>query len=800
MKKFFKKILAPLLASFILCSSVAFAATPEDTKEDFSFKKLYGRQHTTVEKDWYEELPGFLSFLSKTEIWTSDIPSTPPVASTADIEVYDTLTLTEDLTVSGHKSWYADDGGKLTGCIPPRFGSGYAVRIFDNGLTEITSSDAVNWNFDYENCVLWFYNDPTGTYTSPFKAKVYHYIGNTDVGLWSSNGSDIYYNAGSVGIGTDTPTAEFEVAESGATNLKVSSYSTNNISTASLLLDKSYTNTVDTLVETVTGSYNGGIYFRGVNGSNVRTNGAVIQSLQDGAASATYIPAELQFYTSNSTTGNEKVMTLDKDANVGIGVDAPSQQLDISGNFELQPTTFADQSGIIYKDTYTFLHDFNYGNNGVATTNGHNTFVGEDAGNFTMGSTAISNLQASENVGFGYRALQNNTIGYRNTALGSYALVNNTEGTFNMSLGRASMRENTTGSNNTAIGVASLEHNISGNRNSVVGYSAGRHFGVTPNWNADFLTDVDYSIYIGYLARAKEDSVTNEIVIGENAVGNGSNTVTIGNTSVTNTYLMGNVQTDNGALFIEETTTPTARTDYGAIYPKTDNMLYFQDGGGTEHIIQTSDSFFAEMFMYESSGTETVGETNQYYAISEEFGTGILEGFTFVAGSNGSGDVTTSGGGSAINVNDTAHGLLDGDYVNIQCGTALQSGTSIVTYVGVNDFTLAIAYQADETCTWQEGDYLLAGTGSAGKYLFDFSLTASAGAASKNFKFEGVQNATHLDNVAFEITTSGTNHQSSMSSGMITVADGDRIWGQFKNETDAQDLNYEHANINLVRL
>jgi len=43
--------------------------------------------------------------------------------------------------------------------------------------------------------------------------------------------------------------------------------------------------------------------------------------------------------------------------------------------------------------------------------------------------------------------------------------------------------------------------------------------------------------------------------------------------------------TGEGALHILETTTPTAIANYGAIYAKTDNKLYFQDGAGTEHEI-----------------------------------------------------------------------------------------------------------------------------------------------------------------------------------------------------------------------
>lgn len=42
------------------------------------------------------------------------------------------------------------------------------------------------------------------------------------------------------------------------------------------------------------------------------------------------------------------------------------------------------------------------------------------------------------------------------------------------------------------------------------------------------------------------------------------------------------------ALCIKETTTPTADTNYGKIYTKTDNLLYFQDGAWSEHEVPLS--------------------------------------------------------------------------------------------------------------------------------------------------------------------------------------------------------------------
>lgn len=38
-----------------------------------------------------------------------------------------------------------------------------------------------------------------------------------------------------------------------------------------------------------------------------------------------------------------------------------------------------------------------------------------------------------------------------------------------------------------------------------------------------------------------------------------------------------------GQIFLMECTTPTAMTNYGCLYTKADNKLYFQDGAGAEH-------------------------------------------------------------------------------------------------------------------------------------------------------------------------------------------------------------------------
>ena len=48
------------------------------------------------------------------------------------------------------------------------------------------------------------------------------------------------------------------------------------------------------------------------------------------------------------------------------------------------------------------------------------------------------------------------------------------------------------------------------------------------------------------------------------------------------------VTVTGGILAFQETTTPTPLVNYGKIYTKTDNALYFQDGAGVEHTVTIS--------------------------------------------------------------------------------------------------------------------------------------------------------------------------------------------------------------------
>jgi hypothetical protein len=174
----------------------------------------------------------------------------------------------------------------------------------------------------------------------------------------------------------------------------------------------------------------------------------------------------------------------------------------------------------------------------------------------------------STNTRIGFGSLGSNTSGSENTSVGYLSLQNNTVGGSNTVLGYGSMTANTSGTQNIAIGNTTFVSNTTGNTNIAIGGQAGRYTS-----SAAANTNSSNSIFIGYDTRASADSQANQIVIGHNAIGNGSNTVTIGNSSITNTYLRGTVQltdtgtassiniisdsTGNGAINIEKNTSGT---------------------------------------------------------------------------------------------------------------------------------------------------------------------------------------------------------------------------------------------------
>jgi hypothetical protein len=158
-----------------------------------------------------------------------------------------------------------------------------------------------------------------------------------------------------------------------------------------------------------------------------------------------------------------------------------------------------------------------YGPAGVGT---HDTFLGLNAGNFTM--------TGDNNTGLGYNALFSNSTGAGNTATGAFALSANAGGNANTATGDGALQFNT-GSNNTATGAFALQMNTGGANNVAFGDGA-----------LQFATGSNANIAIGTAAGSAYTTGTesSNICIGNSGVASDFTVIRIGSVQ-TKAFLAG---------------------------------------------------------------------------------------------------------------------------------------------------------------------------------------------------------------------------------------------------------------------
>ena len=293
-----------------------------------------------------------------------------------------------------------------------------------------------------------------------------------------------------------------------------------------------------------------------------------------------------QFYINGGSEGSTG-------SRVGINTNAPTEQLDVSGNAVVSGTINGLQvndgngddefSTAVGVDALVSVNSGSLRNTAIgrsaledntsgerntaigegamanATTGGYNTAIGQAAmgsgvvtgqSNAAIGATALQNLTSgSFNMSIGRGSLANNTTGANNVAVGRNSLFRNTTGSNNVAIGSTALSLSSTGAtiNNVAIGNAALDGLDPGqNSNTAIGSGAGR----------DLNTGTE-NIIIGYNAEASTTDVSNEITFGDT----GNKSFRIPGSSF---YINGGSEGTVGSRVGINTTTPTEELDVNA--------------------------------------------------------------------------------------------------------------------------------------------------------------------------------------------------------------------------------------------
>ena len=192
------------------------------------------------------------------------------------------------------------------------------------------------------------------------------------------------------------------------------------------------------------------------------------------------------------------------------------------------------------KENFTHLNNLEVNGRIDILNTSNNVFIGDKSGisntassNLAIGNSCFeNNIDGQQNTAVGYYSLKYNTHGGQNTAVGVFSLVS-AMGSGNTGVGTRSLNNIGTGNNNTGIGNSALVNAMNSSAdNTAVGAGAGRNY----NMDGYNLTNISKSVFLGSSTKAKNNNDVNEIVIGNSAVGNGSNTATIGDASITEFY------------------------------------------------------------------------------------------------------------------------------------------------------------------------------------------------------------------------------------------------------------------------
>ncbi|MFN5911221.1 MAG: tail fiber domain-containing protein [Bacteroidota bacterium] len=217
---------------------------------------------------------------------------------------------------------------------------------------------------------------------------------------------------------------------------------------------------------------------------------------------------------------------------IGINTNSPFQRLDVNGQINIP----LDSAYLI-------------GNKSVLNTRGlNNVFIGLNSGaNFTFAqnnlfagyNSGFLNTIGSQNVFLGTEAGQSNLDGMMNTFVGRRAGFQNSSGNENTYVGSFAGQNTTTGQHNSFLGVTTGNSNTTGEENTFLGAHAG-YFNTTGsnntyvgNFAGQFTSTGNNNVYIGFNADGATSSLSNAVAIGAGSIATASNSIILGNSSIT---------------------------------------------------------------------------------------------------------------------------------------------------------------------------------------------------------------------------------------------------------------------------
>ncbi|MCX6316470.1 MAG: tail fiber domain-containing protein [Bacteroidetes bacterium] len=368
-----------------------------------------------------------------------------------------------------------------------------------------------------------------------------------------------------------------------------------------------------------------------------------------------------------------------------------------------------------------------------------------------IGKNALASDGGQFNIGIGFEALRNNTIGPQNVAIGYQSMYSNIGGGYNVAVGLQTLYQNQ-GNFNTALGYGSLYTNAGGERNTATGYKAMMQNNGSYNMANGFQAmysnvSGDENTANGYQALFANVSGNRSTAVGFEALYNNLQSYTTG-TGYKALYnnTTGNENTANGSWALHFTTTGSGNTGsgYAAIHK---NSTGGQNTGfGVSAIFNNTTG----------SGNTGIGWQALYQNISGSNNTAI--GMNAGVATDGLNNTTAIGNGALVYESDAIQ-LGNASVSKVYNGvgnTAIFITGQLQVTGGVPGLGKVLTSDASGIATWQP---------LPAAPINEWKLTGNAGTAD-NVHFIGT-----TDNVPFNIRVNNAR------SGRIDHLNGNTFFG-----------------------
>ena len=210
---------------------------------------------------------------------------------------------------------------------------------------------------------------------------------------------------------------------------------------------------------------------------------------------------------------------------------------DTSGNATLTTQSTGTAGTVSINGVPVGLGKATAAQNALSLAIGVDTLAANTTGsnNIAIGHSALKTITTGAyNVGIGYEALSGATTSFESVAVGYQAGKGNVNRHVSIGYGADTVGPSADG---VSIGWAAMYSVLGGSLNVSIGRNGGRFI----SGGSTQLTSGTKSLFLGCDTKALGQSQENQIVIGYDATGIGSNSVVLGNDSITKTALKGNV-------------------------------------------------------------------------------------------------------------------------------------------------------------------------------------------------------------------------------------------------------------------